>query len=144
MLSASGVPRRHRTGGARWRDRANKGRRSGADQHPSSPRRTAFSLRSNGNLTPVSSTGTAAGRIVRRVARQRNRGGSLANRAPGPLALQLSPERAFVLHLDARAQPPRRMLGRIEHVTSGRIARISSLSGLTTFLRDVLRDAAES
>jgi len=60
------------------------------------------------------------------------------------VALRLSPQRAFVLHLDARAQPPRRMLGRIEHVTSGRIARISSLSGLTTFLRDVLRDAAES
>jgi len=36
------------------------------------------------------------------------------------------------------------MLGRIEHVTSGRIARFSSLSGLTTFLREVLRDAAES
>jgi hypothetical protein len=36
------------------------------------------------------------------------------------------------------------MLGRIEHVTSGRIARITSLSGLTAFLRDVLRDAAES
>ena len=57
------------------------------------------------------------------------------------MALQLSPERAFVLHLDARAQPPRRLIGRIEHVTSGRIARISSLRGLTTFLRDVLRDA---
>ena len=60
------------------------------------------------------------------------------------MALQLSPERAFVLHLDARAEPPRRMLGRIEHVTSGRIARISSLSELTTFLRDVLHDAAGS
>jgi len=60
------------------------------------------------------------------------------------VALELSPQRAFVLHLDARAQPPRRMLGRIEHVTSGRIARFSSLSGLTTFLREVLRDTAES
>jgi len=36
------------------------------------------------------------------------------------------------------------MLGRIEHVTSGRIARIRSLRGLTTFLREVLRDAAGS
>jgi hypothetical protein len=36
------------------------------------------------------------------------------------------------------------MLGRVEHVTSGRIARISSLRGLTTFLGDVLRDAAGS
>jgi len=58
------------------------------------------------------------------------------------VALQLSPERAFVLHLDARAEPPRRMLGRIEHVTSGRIARITSLRGLTTFLTDILRDPA--
>jgi hypothetical protein len=36
------------------------------------------------------------------------------------------------------------MLGRVEPVTSGRIARIRSLRGLTTFLREVLRDAAES
>jgi hypothetical protein len=36
------------------------------------------------------------------------------------------------------------MLGRIEHVTSGRIARITSLRGLTTFLADVLREAAGS
>jgi len=60
------------------------------------------------------------------------------------VALALSPERAFVLHLDARSQPPSRMLGRIEHVTSGRIARISSLRGLMTFLRDVLGEAGES
>src|SRR6266481_3675531 len=100
------------------------------------PPRTAFSPRSNGNLTPVSSTGTAAGRIVGRVSRKRKRDGSLADQVPGPVALELSPQRAFVLHLDARAQPPRRMLGRIAHVTSGRIARFSSLSGLTTFLRE--------
>jgi hypothetical protein len=36
------------------------------------------------------------------------------------------------------------MLGRVEHVTSGRIARIRSLRGFTIFLREVLRDAAES
>jgi len=60
------------------------------------------------------------------------------------VALQLSPDLAFVLHLDARAQPPRRMLGRIEHITSGRIARITSLRALTTFLAEVLRDAAGS
>jgi len=36
------------------------------------------------------------------------------------------------------------MLGRIEHVTSGRIARVSSLRGLTSFLADVLRDVTES
>jgi hypothetical protein len=70
--------------------------------------------------------------------------GRPADQASGPVVLQLSPERVFVLHLDARAQPPRRMLGRIEHVTSGRIARIRSLRELTTFLGDVLRDAADS
>jgi len=58
--------------------------------------------------------------------------------------LELSPQRAFVLHPEARAQPPRRMLGRIEHVSSDRIARISSLRGLMTFLSEVLGDAAES
>jgi len=60
------------------------------------------------------------------------------------MALQLSPELAFVLHLDGRARPPRRVLGRIEHVTSGRIARIGSLRELTTFLRDVLREVGGS
>jgi len=111
--------------------------------HPSS-RRTEFSLRSNGNLTHVPSTGPAAGRIVGRVSRQRIRNGSPADQVRGRAALELSPQRAFVLHLDARAQPPRSMVGRIEHVTSGQIARITSLRALTTFLRDVLRDAAES
>ena len=66
------------------------------------------------------------------------------DRVPEPLALQLRPERAFVLHLDARAQPPHHLLGRVEHVTSGRIARITSLRGLTTFLADVLRDRTGS
>jgi hypothetical protein len=54
-------------------------------------------------------------------------------------ALQLSARLAFVLHLDARAWPPRRLLGRIEHVTTGRIAHVRSLRELITFLRDVLR-----
>jgi hypothetical protein len=53
-------------------------------------------------------------------------------------------ERAFVLQLDVRAQPPRHVLGRIEHVTSGRVARIGSLRELTTFLSDVLSDGAGS
>jgi len=55
------------------------------------------------------------------VSPKRKRAGSLSDRVPGPTALQLSPERAFVLQLDARAHPPR-VLGRIEHVTSGRVA----------------------
>ena len=83
-------------------------------------------------------------RIVVRVTRKRNSDEARPDEPPGSGALQLSPDLAFVLHLDARAHPPRRVLGRIEHVRSGRIARITSLGGLTTFLADVLRDAAGS
>jgi hypothetical protein len=50
----------------------------------------------------------------------------------------LPPDRAFVLHLDARAQPPRRVIGRVEHVTSGRVTHVSSLRELLSFLADVL------
>jgi hypothetical protein len=55
-----------------------------------------------------------------------------------PPLLELVPERAFVLHLDSRARPPRRMLGRVEHVTSGRVTHITSLRELVAFLADVL------
>jgi hypothetical protein len=75
---------------------------------------------------------------------KRNSDESRSDETPGSVTLQLSPELAFVLHLDARARPPRRMLGRIEHVTSGRIARIRSLRELLTFLREVLGDVAGS
>ena len=92
----------------------------------------------------VSSSGRAAVRIVGRVKDKRNSDESRPDETPVSVALQLSPELAFVLHLDARARPPRRMLGRIEHVTTGRIARIGSLRELTTFLRDVLREVAGS
>ena len=54
--------------------------------------------------------------------------------------LALVPERAFVLHLDARARLPRRLLGRVEHVTSGRVARVSSLRELITLLAEVLAE----
>jgi hypothetical protein len=74
------------------------------------------------------------------MAQKRGTSGSRRDAAGGPVALELSPERAFVLHLDARAQPPRRMLGRIEHVMSGRIARITSVRGLVAFLADILRE----
>lgn len=56
--------------------------------------------------------------------------------------LELPPDRAFVLHLDARAQPPRRMIGRVEHVTSGRVTHVTSLGELLSFLADVLREQA--
>ena len=58
------------------------------------------------------------------------------------VALHLPPDRAFVLHLDAHARPPRRMLGRVEHIASGRVTHITSVRGLLTFLIDVLRDEA--
>jgi hypothetical protein len=92
----------------------------------------------------VSSSGTAAVRIVGRVKDKRNSDDTRPDETPVSVALQLSPELAFVLHLDARARPPRRMLGRIEHVTTGRIARVGSLRELTTFLRDVFREVAGS
>jgi len=76
------------------------------------------------------------------VERKRNSHESQSGGIPGSVALQLFPERAFVIHLDARADPPRRMLGRIEHVTSGRVARIGSLRELTAFLGDVLRETS--
>jgi hypothetical protein len=53
--------------------------------------------------------------------------------------LELPPDRAFVLHLDARALPPRRLIGRVEHVTSGRVTHVTSLRELLTFFADVLR-----
>ncbi|HUL98353.1 MAG TPA: hypothetical protein VLU24_02745 [Mycobacterium sp.] len=57
-----------------------------------------------------------------------------------PVAFELSPNRAFVLHLDASAQPPRRVVGRIEHIRSGQVAHITSLRQLMAFLAAVLRD----
>jgi len=61
------------------------------------------------------------------VEQQRSSDASRPDETPGSMALQLSPKRAFGLHLDARAQPPRRMGGRIEPVTAGPLARSSSL-----------------
>jgi hypothetical protein len=74
------------------------------------------------------------------MARNGDHSGSRRCDGRGSSARELSPERAFVLHLDVRALPPRRVLGRIEHVTSGRIARIASLRELVAFLAEVLRD----
>lgn len=74
----------------------------------------------------------------RRIARSSQR------TTPKPAAFDLSPDRAFVLHLDARAQPPRRVVGRIEHVTSGQVAHVTSLRELVAFLAQVLRDRVRS
>ena len=76
------------------------------------------------------------------MAQNRKTSESRRDAACGPVALELPPDRAFVLHLDAHARPPRRVVGRVEHVTSGRVAHVTSLRGLVAFLTDVLRDEA--
>ena len=60
------------------------------------------------------------------------------------MAFELPPDRAFVLHLDVRAQPPRRVLGRVEHVTSGQVAHVTSLRELLAFLAAALRETVRS
>ena len=57
-----------------------------------------------------------------------------------PLSLELPPDRTFVLHLDARAQPLRRLIGQLEHVTSGRKTHVTSVRELVAFLAQVLRN----
>lgn len=59
-----------------------------------------------------------------------------------PARLELRPDRAFVLHLDVRAQLPRRVVGRVEHVTSGQVAHVTSLGELMAFMAKVLRNQA--
>jgi hypothetical protein len=56
--------------------------------------------------------------------------------------LELPPDRAFVLQLDAHASPAKRLIGRIEHVTSGRVAHVGSLRELVAFLSEVVGDRA--
>jgi hypothetical protein len=57
-----------------------------------------------------------------------------------PARLELRPDRAFVLHLDVRAQLPRRVVGRVEHVTSGQVAHVTCLGELMAFMAKVLRN----
>jgi hypothetical protein len=82
-------------------------------------------------------------RIVSAVARTRNTRGSAERTAASPAPLELPPDRAFVLHLDARARPSKQMVGRIEHVTSGKVAHVGSLRELVAFLAEVLGDRKE-
>ena len=84
----------------------------------------------------------AGGRIVASVARTPNTRRSAQRRASNPPPLELPPDRAFVLHLDARARPSERVVGRIEHVTSGKVAHVTSLRELVAFLSEVLGDGA--
>ena len=46
------------------------------------------------------------------------------------------------MHLDTRARPPRYVTGRVEHSTSGRVARVASMRELAIFLAKVLRTQA--
>jgi hypothetical protein len=57
-----------------------------------------------------------------------------------PARLELRPDRAFVVHLDVRAHLPGRVVGRVEHVTSGQVAHFASLGELTAFMATVLRN----
>jgi hypothetical protein len=52
----------------------------------------------------------------------------------------LHPDRAFVLHLDVRAQLPRHVVGRVEHVTSGQVTHVTCLGELLAFMAKVLRN----
>ena len=54
------------------------------------------------------------------------------------IAMRLPSDCAFVLHLDARAQPPDLTVGRVEHIASGRVAHFASLDELIAFLAGVL------
>ena len=61
-----------------------------------------------------------------------------------PPALELPRDRAFVLHLEARAQLPRRVVGRVEHVTSAQVAHVTCLRKLVAFMARVLRNQGRS
>ena len=54
--------------------------------------------------------------------------------------MELPPDRAFVVQFDAGAEPPHQLLGRVEHITSGRVAHVTSLHELVTFFAQVLRE----
>ena len=63
--------------------------------------------------------------------------------AAGPQVRRgLSPDRAFVLHLDMRARPPSHIVGRVEHITSGRVAHVTSVREFLAFVTEVLREQA--
>jgi hypothetical protein len=52
--------------------------------------------------------------------------------------MELPSNRAFVLHLDARARPPELTVGRVEHIASGRVGHFRSLDELIAFLAGTL------
>ena len=50
-----------------------------------------------------------------------------------PPSLELPPDRALVLHLEARAQPLCRVIGRLEDVTSPQDTHVASVRELIAF-----------
>jgi len=54
-------------------------------------------------------------------------------------ARDVPPNRTFVLHLDADTELPRRVIGRVEHVASGRVTRVASVGELGTVIAEGLR-----
>ena len=83
---------------------------------------------------------TGPSRIVGYMKRNRKMSGPSQRTTSKPPAPELPPDRAFVLHLDVRAQLPRRVVGRIEHVTSGQVAHVTCLRELVAFMAKVLRN----
>ena len=76
--------------------------------------------------------------------RKRNIRRSSSPAAAKPVPRELAPERAFVVHLDVNARPPRRVVGRVEHVTSGQVAHVTSTGELIAFMAKVLRNSARA
>src|SRR5262249_27997311 len=101
---------------------------------------TVFQPPSNPDRTPVPWCVNAPPRTVGCVKQKRNIPRSTPRPPANPGGLELRPDHAFVLHLDLPARLPRRVVGRAEHVTSGRVAHVTSLSQLIAFMAKVLRD----
>ena len=101
--------------------------------------KTVFLPPSHHTLTSVLSCAGAPGRMVGCM--ERNRKMPASPRAtPNPAAFELPPDRAFVLQLATYARLPRRVVGRVEHVTSGQVAHVTCLRELVAFMAKVLRD----
>jgi len=76
--------------------------------------------------------------IVRLMQRTTKSGRADRESAADHVPMRLPSDRAFVLHLDARARPPQFTVGRVEHIASGRVGHFGSLDGLIAFLAGVL------
>src|SRR5215510_4574944 len=70
--------------------------------------------------------------------KKRNRAGATRSGHRTQNRGELPPERAFVVQLTAQAELPRRFLARVEHITSGQVARVGSARDLVGFMAKVL------